>query len=411
MNFPAHIHVYVVGGAVRDGLLGLPVQDRDYLVVGATPEEMSALGFLPVGKDFPVFLHPKSHEEYALARTERKTARGYKGFQVYSSPDVTLEEDLIRRDLTINAMAMDAAGAIIDPHGGRADLAARVLRHVSPAFAEDPVRILRLARFAARFADFTVAPETLELMRAMVAAGEVDALVPERVWQELARGLMEAKPSRMLDILHECGALERLMPEVERLFGVPQPPQHHPEIDTGVHVLMVIDQAAALGLSLAGRWAALLHDLGKGLTPAEFWPKHHGHEGKGVTPAAELSERLRAPSDCRDLAVMAAREHGIVHRAAELRPETMVELFERCDAFRRPERFAELLRVCSADSLGRAGPQERSYPQADRLAAALAAARAVDAGAVAQASKPADIPIAIRHARSSAVAAALNPAC
>ncbi len=410
MDFPAHMQVYVVGGAVRDGLLGLPVQDRDHLVVGATPEAMSQLGFLPVGKDFPVFLHPQTHEEYALARTERKTARGYKGFQVYSSPDVTLEEDLIRRDLTINAMAMDVAGVIHDPHGGQADLAARILRHVSPAFAEDPVRILRLARFAARFADFTVAPETLELMRAMVADGEIDALVPERVWQELARGLMEARPSRMLSILHECGALARLMPEIERLFGVPQPPQHHPEIDTGVHVLMVIDQAAALGLSLAGRWAALLHDLGKGLTPAEFWPKHHGHEGKGVAPAAALSERLRAPTDCRDLAVMAAREHGIVHRAAELRPETMVELFERCDAFRRPERFAELLRVCTADALGRAGPPARTYPQADRMATALTAARAVNAGAIAQASKPADIPVAIRRARAAAVAA-LNKPC
>ena len=401
--FPAHIRVYVVGGAVRDGLLGLPVQDRDYVVVGATPEDMTRLGFQPVGKDFPVFLHPDTHEEYALARTERKTARGYKGFQVYSSPDVTLEDDLVRRDLTINAMARAVDGNLIDPHGGRADLAVKVLRHVSPAFAEDPVRILRLARFAARFTDFTVAPETLDLMRGMVAAGEVDALVPERVWQELARGLMEARPSRMLRVLRDCDALARLMPEVDALFGVPQPPQHHPEIDTGEHILMVIDQAAVAGLSLAGRWAALLHDLGKGLTPSEFWPKHHGHEGKGVAPAIALSERLRVPADCRDLAVLAAREHGIVHRAAELRPETVVELFERADAFRRPERFAELLRVCAVDARGRSGASGYDYPQAERLAAALAAARSVDAGAIAKAIPARAIPAAIRRARVEAV--------
>ncbi|NTV95274.1 MAG: multifunctional CCA addition/repair protein [Thiobacillus sp.] len=336
------MRVYVVGGAVRDGLLGLPVQDRDYVVVGASPEDMTRLGFQPVGKDFPVFLHPRTHEEYALARTERKTARGYKGFQVYSTPEVTLEEDLVRRDLTINAMALAADGSLIDPHGGRADLAAKVLRHVSPAFAEDPVRILRLARFAARFADFTVAPETVELMRTMVANGEVDALVPERVWQELARGLMEAKPSRMLAVLRECGALARLIPELDALFGVPQPEQYHPEIDTGVHILMVIDRAAGDGLGLAGRWAALLHDLGKAVTPVEHWPSHHGHEGMGVDPAKALSERLRAPAECRDLAVLAAREHGIVHRAGELRPATVVELFERCDAFRKPARLLSL---------------------------------------------------------------------
>ncbi|MDD5363942.1 MAG: multifunctional CCA addition/repair protein [Gallionellaceae bacterium] len=402
------MRVYVVGGAVRDGLLGLPVQDHDYVVVGATPEEMTRLGFQPVGKDFPVFLHPHSHEEYALARTERKTARGYKGFQVYSAPDVSLEEDLIRRDLTVNAMAQAVDGRIIDPHGGQADLAAKVLRHVSPAFAEDPVRILRLARFAARFAEFTLAPETLDLMRAMVADGEVDALVPERVWQELARGLMEAKPSRMLSVLRDCGALARLMPEVDALFGVPQPEQHHPEIDTGAHLLMVIDRAAADGLSLAGRWAALLHDLGKGLTPAEYWPKHHGHEGRGVAAAKALSERLRAPSECRDLAVLAAREHGIVHRADELRPATVVELLERTDAFRRPDRFAELLRVCAADARGRLGRNDDDYPQAERLGAALAAARGIDAGVIARASAAGQIPAAIHRARVEAVRTALG---
>jgi tRNA nucleotidyltransferase (CCA-adding enzyme) len=350
-----------------------------------------------------VFLHPDTQEEYALARTERKTARGYKGFQVFSSPEVTLEEDLVRRDLTINAMARAPDGTLIDPHGGQKDLAEKVLRHVSPAFAEDPVRILRLARFAARFADFTVAPETLDLMRTMVADGEVDALVPERVWQEIARGLLEAHPSRLLGVLRDCGALARLMPEVDRLFGVPQPAQHHPEIDTGAHILMVIDRAAADGLSLAGRWAALLHDLGKGLTPAEFWPKHHGHEGRGVASAQALSERLRAPAECRDLAVLAAREHGIVHRAAELKPETVVELFERTDAFRRPERFAELLRVCAADARGRGGHVNDSYPQAELLAAALAAARAVDAGAIAHAAANGQIPTAIRRARIDAI--------
>ena len=407
MEFPAHNRVYVVGGAVRDGLLGLPVQDRDHVVVGATPEEMVRLGFQPVGKDFPVFLHPRSHEEYALARTERKTARGYKGFQVHCAPEVSLEDDLIRRDLTINAMAMDASGALIDPHGGQADLAARIFRHVSPAFAEDPVRILRLARFAARLPDFSVAPATLELMRAMVAAGEVDALVPERVWQELARGLMAAVPSRMLRVLRDCGALAKLMPELDRLFGVPQPPQHHPEIDTGAHILMVIDRAAADGLGLAGRWAALLHDLGKGITPAEYWPKHHGHEAKGVPPVRALSDRLRAPADCRDLAILAAREHGIVHRARELRPETIVELLERSDAFRRPDRFAELLRVCAADARGRLGNENDDYPQAGLFAAALAAARAVDAGAIAQASAPERIRHAIHRARTEAVKAAL----
>jgi tRNA nucleotidyltransferase (CCA-adding enzyme) len=273
---------YIVGGAVRDRLLGLPVADRDYVVVGATPDEMLALGFQPVGKDFPVFLHPQTHEEYALARTERKSGHGYKGFKVYAAADVTLEEDLLRRDLTINAMAEDETGELIDPYGGQRDLAGNIFRHVSAAFAEDPVRILRVARFAARFTGFAVAPETNALMRQMVDNGEVDALVPERVWQEVARGLMDAQPSRMFRVLRDCGALARLFPEIDRLFGVPQPPQHHPEIDTGIHIMLVIDWAARQGFSLPVRFAALTHDLGKGVTPPELWPKHHGHEAKGV---------------------------------------------------------------------------------------------------------------------------------
>ncbi len=406
MRFPPHIRAYVVGGAVRDRLLGLPVRDRDHVVVGATPEEMTALGFQPVGKDFPVFLHPVSHEEYALARTERKTAPGYKGFVVHAEPDVTLEEDLARRDLTINAMAETETGELIDPFGGRADLAARRFRHVSEAFAEDPVRILRVARFAARFTDFAPAPETLDRMRAMVAAGEVDALVPERVWRELARGLMETRPSRMFLSLRECGALARLLPELDRLFGVPQPPLHHPEIDTGDHVMRVIDEAARAGLELPARYAALLHDLGKGTTPADQWPRHHGHESRGVALVNTVSARLRAPADCRDLAVLVARDHGNAHRALELRPGTAVELLERVDAFRRPERFEDFLAACAADFHGRAGHEDRPYPQADRLRAALAAARAVDAGAIAARVDPARIRDAVRAARTQAVQAA-----
>ncbi len=400
---------YVVGGAVRDDLLGLPVQDRDHVVVGATPEEMIALGFQPVGKDFPVFLHPRTREEYALARTERKTARGYKGFVVHAAPDVTLEQDLLRRDLTINAMALTEDGRLIDPHGGRADLEARVFRHVSDAFAEDPVRILRLARFAARFPDFRVAPETLALMRAMVADGEVDALVAERVWQELSRGLMAATPSRMFAVLRECGALARLLPEIDVLFGVPQPPLHHPEIDTGEHVMRVIDEAARQGLDLPARVAALLHDLGKGVTPAEFWPKHHGHEGRGVALVKAVCERLRAPLDCRDLAVIVARDHGNVHRALELRPATLLELLERLDALRRPDRFEDALAACAADYHGREGYRERPYPQADHLRAALAAARAVDAGGIAREVAANAIPTAIRRARIAAISAAVRP--
>ena len=400
---------YIVGGAVRDGLLGLPLQDRDHVVVGTTPEEMVALGFRPVGKDFPVFLHPDTHEEYALARTERKTARGYKGFAVHAAPDVTLEQDLLRRDLTINAMAMTEDGTLIDPYGGRADLEARLFRHVSGAFSEDPVRILRVARFAARFPDFTLAPETLALMRRMVADGEVDALVAERVWQELSRGLLEAIPSRMFRILRECGALARLLPEVDCLFGVPQPPQHHPEIDTGEHVMRVIDEAARQGLGLPARVAALLHDLGKGVTPPEFWPKHHGHEGRGVALVKALCERLRAPLECRDLAIMVARDHGNAHRALELRPATVLELLERTDALRRPERFEDFLAACAADFHGREGYRERPYPQAEYLRGALNAARRVDAGAIARQVLPAAIPETIRQARIAAIGEVLKP--
>jgi len=412
LRFPEHIQVYVVGGAVRDRLLGLPpglqTHDRDHVVVGATPEEMTALGFQPVGKDFPVFLHPRTHEEYALARTERKTALGYKGFQVYATPDVTLEEDLRRRDLTINAMAETAAGELIDPYGGRADLAARVFRHVSEAFLEDPVRILRVARFAARFAEFSVAPETLDLMRQMTADGEVDALVPERVWQELARGLMETRPSRMFLLLRECGALAKLLPELDALFGVPQNPKSHPEIDTGDHVMRVIDCTAAEARGLPVRYAALLHDLGKGLTPRENWPNHGGHEVAGVELVKQVGKRLRAPTDCSGLAKIVARWHGQVHNADQMGAAGLLDLLEQTDAFRRPQRFDEFLQACAADFHGRPGYQERAFPQADRLQQALATARQIDASEVARLSAPADIPHAIHNARLHAIANALE---
>ena len=395
--------IYTVGGAVRDALLGLPVVDRDYVVVGATPEQMTALGYQPVGQDFPVFLHPETHEEYALARTERKSGAGYKGFTAYAAPEVTLEEDLQRRDLTINAIAQDATGNLVDPYRGQADLVAKIFRHVSAAFAEDPVRILRVARFAARFNAFSVAPETLALMRQMVAAGEVDALVPERVWQELSRGLMETQPSRMFQVLRECGALARLFPEIDCLFGVPQPPQHHPEIDTGVHVMLVVDWAAQQGYSLPVRFAALCHDLGKGATPPELWPRHLGHEAKSVDRVRALSERIRVPADCRDLATAVARDHGNVHRALELRPATVIELLERVDAFRRPQRFEEFLQACACDFHGRPGWEAQPYPQSDYLKQALQAAQAIDAGEVARNAQPARIKEKINRARVAAV--------
>ncbi len=374
--------IYAVGGTVRDALLGVPSGDRDWVVVGATPQQMLDAGYLPVGRDFPVFLHPQTKEEHALARTERKTAPGYRGFTVHADPAVTLEEDLLRRDLTINAMARDEAGTLIDPCGGRRDLAAKVLRHVSPAFAEDPVRILRLARFAARFSDFSVAPETLALMREMVAAGEVDALVSERVWQELSRGLMEAKPSRMFEVLRECGALERLLPEVNRLWGVPQRADYHPEVDTGVHLMMVLDMAARLGANLPVRYACLGHDLGKGTTPADVLPRHLGHEERSVKLVRSLSERLRVPVDCKALAELVAREHGNVHRSGDFGAAALVRLLDRCDAWRRPERFADALLACECDARGRLGLEDAAYPQRLRLLEALRATQSVDSAEV-----------------------------
>ncbi|MBB5420979.1 tRNA nucleotidyltransferase (CCA-adding enzyme) [Paraburkholderia atlantica] len=409
------MNIYAVGGAVRDELLGVPVQDRDYVVVGATPEQMVAQGYRPVGKDFPVFLHPQTHEEYALARTERKTAAGYHGFQFFYAPDVTLEEDLARRDLTINAMAREVrpdgelTGPVIDPFNGQADLQARLFRHVSDAFLEDPVRILRIARFAARFVDFTVAPETLALMREMVADGEADALVAERVWQEVSRGLMEKKPSRMFDVLRDCGALARILPEIDALFGVPQRADYHPEVDTGVHVMMVLDHAAQQGYTLPVRFAALTHDLGKATTPEEQLPRHIGHEGRSVDLLKPLCERLRVPNECRDLAVLVAREHGNIHRVMEMGAAALVRLLERSDAIRKPARFAEALQACESDARGRLGLEMSQYPQAERLRVALVAARGVDAGAVAKrlADAPAGIKDAVHEERVRAVEAAL----
>ncbi len=404
----ANAKIYCVGGAVRDGLLGLPVQDRDWVVVGSTPEAMLAQGFQPVGKDFPVFLHPQTHEEYALARTERKTAPGYAGFTFHTAPDVTLEQDLSRRDFTVNAMALDTDGTLIDPYGGRADLAAGLLRHVSPAFAEDPVRILRGARFAARFG-FSFAQETLALMRSMVSNGEVDALVPERVWQELARGLQEAQPSRFISTLRDCDALARVMPEVDALFGVPQPPQHHPEIDCGIHTLLVVDASARAGDGLEVRFAALTHDLGKAITPADILPRHPGHETRSVTLIRALCERLRVPADCRDLALLVARFHGDIHRARELRPETIVRLFDQCDLWRKPERFAQILQACAADAHGRTGHENDAYPQAAYLLRCAAAAQTVNGGAIARACADKNtIPEKIHAARVAAVTIIVN---
>ncbi|MBI2379563.1 MAG: multifunctional CCA addition/repair protein [Gammaproteobacteria bacterium] len=374
------MHIFLVGGAVRDRLLGLPVQERDWVVVGATPEEMLEQGFRAVGKDFPVFLHPRTGEEYALARTERKTGRGYHGFAVHAAPDVTLEADLLRRDLTINAMAEDENGGIVDPYGGQADLKARLLRHVSPAFAEDPVRILRLARFAARYArlGFTVAPETLELMRAMVAAGEADHLVPERIWKEMQRALTEANPEVFFQILHDCGTLARILPELDVLAGIPNPPQWHPEIDSFVHVMMVLRAATQLSEDPAVRFAALCHDFGKGLTPERYWPSHRGHDEAGVPLIEAACERLKTPKDYRELAVLVSRFHIRVHKAAELRCATILGILEQCDAFRRPERFEAMLIACEADARGRLGFEDEPYPQGQRFREALRAANAVD---------------------------------
>ncbi|MDH5538743.1 MAG: multifunctional CCA addition/repair protein [Rhizobacter sp.] len=409
------MQTYLVGGAVRDLLLGLPVTDRDWTVVGASPQQMLDDGFRMVGRDFPVFIHPDSGEEYALARTERKIAPGYAGFAFHAAPDVTLEQDLARRDLTINAMAQDAQGRIIDPHGGQRDLAARQLRHVSPAFAEDPVRILRLARFAARFGDFAVADETMALAHSMVAAGEVDALVAERVWQELSRGLMETSPPRMFEVLRDCGALARLLPEVDRLWGVPQRADYHPEIDTGVHLMMVLQMCARLGASLPVRFACLGHDLGKGTTPAEILPRHLGHEQRSAALVRALCERLRVPSDCRALADVVAREHGNVHRSGELGADAIARLLQRCDAIRRPERFADALLACECDARGRLGLSESAYPQRERLLTALAAARSVDTAEVAAAAAAKGwsgpkVGEAVEGARIAAIERTLRPA-
>ena len=393
------MQIYMVGGAVRDALLGLPVKDRDWVAVGATPQQLLDLGYLPVGKDFPVFLHPVTKDEVALARQERKTAPGYHGFTFHAAPDVSLEQDLSRRDLTINSIAIEATNTpatgefsvifeknkqihldrskLIDPHDGLRDLDAKVLRHVSDAFAEDPVRILRLARFAARFTDFTVAPETMALMQQMVQNGEVDALVSERVWQEIATGLMYDKPSRMFEVLRECGALKRLLPELDRLWGVPQRAEYHPEIDTGVHAMMVLDMSARLDCSLPIRYACLCHDFGKGTTPVEILPKHIGHEDRSVKLLREVSARLRVPVECKELAEVVAREHGNIHRSGEFSAAAIVRLLERCDAFRKPARFAEVLLACECDGRGRLGFEESAYPQRQRLLQSLQAAQTV----------------------------------
>jgi tRNA nucleotidyltransferase (CCA-adding enzyme) len=373
------MEVYLVGGAVRDRLLGLPVHERDWVVVGAQPEDLLRAGYVSVGREFPVFLHPETREEHALARLERKVGPGYRGFTTQFSPDVTLEEDLRRRDLTINAIAESSSGAIIDPYGGRSDLERRVLRHVSEAFVEDPVRILRVARFAARFANlgFVVAEETRQLMTQMVSSGEVRALVPERVWQETERALGESRPDIFFATLRDCGALAVIFPEIDALYGVPQPPRWHPEIDTGIHVMLALRMAAQLDTSTAVRFAVLMHDLGKARTPAAHWPSHRGHEEAGVPLVESLSARLKVPNGYRELAVLGARHHAVVHRAAELRPETLLKLLESTDAFRRGERFDELLQVCECDARGRTGLEDRPYPQAEYLRRARQAAAAV----------------------------------
>lgn len=397
---------YIVGGAVRDALLGLPVKDRDFVVVGSNEEAMLAAGFQPVGKDFPVFLHPDSHEEYALARTERKTAKGYKGFAVHAAPEVTLEEDLARRDLTINAIAKDEKGQLVDPFDGQSDLKNKCFRHVSPAFEEDPVRILRLARFAARFSHFTVADETMLLMQKMVNAGEVDALVAERVWQELAKGMMEQKPSRMFEVLRACGALKVLLPELERLWGVPQTAKYHPEVDTGIHMMLVMDYAAQQNFSLPVRFAALCHDFGKGTTPKEVLPRHIGHEARSVDLLQSVVKRLRVPNQCAALAHIVALYHGKMHQVKQMRLSRKLELLYDLDAFRQGERFKGFLQACECDLRGRTGLENTPFDQADELISLLEKAKSVDAGAVAkQCESPSQIKAAIFEARLAALEA------
>ena len=404
--------IYLVGGSVRDRLLGLPASDRDYVVVGATPEQMLASGYQPVGKDFPVFLHPQTKEEYALARTERKSGRGYTGFAFHAAPDVTLEDDLHRRDLTINAMALDENGQLVDPYGGARDIASKTLRHVSEAFPEDPLRVLRLARFAARFTEFSVAPETMALCRQLVDEGEIRELVAERVWQELSRGLMEAQPSRMFGVLRDCGALAVLAPELDRLWGVPQKAIYHPEIDTGIHIMQVIDYAANRGWPLATRYAALTHDLGKGLTPADILPAHHAHEVRSAKLVDTLSARWRVQREVAELARAVAAEHGNLGKLKEMRPATVHDVLMRCDAIRRPERFVQMLDACEADKSSRRAvglPESAGEPftaRADAMAA-LAAMQSVDAGAIAAqlvaAGKPERIAAEVRDARIAAI--------
>ena len=400
------MQVYLVGGAVRDEQLGIAPRERDWCVVGATPDEMLKLGYKPVGKDFPVFLHPESNEEYALARTERKTAAGYHGFAFNTDPDVTIEEDLGRRDLTINALAKDEHGNLIDPFGGADDIANGIIRHVSDAFAEDPVRILRTAKFAARFAGrrFAIAPATRDLMRQMVANGEADALVPDRVWRETEAALAGPNPRIFFEALRGCNALAVVFPEIDALFGVPQPPKWHPEIDTGIHTMMVLEQAARLSDDVDVRFAALVHDLGKATTNRDEWPSHPGHEARGKQIINAMNDRLPLPRSCRGLALIVAEFHTHCHRAAELRDKTVVKLLEQTDAFRRPERFEKFLLACEADARGRTSFENRDYPQADILRRAFAAAAGVDSGEIAKQHTDSDIPEAIRRARITAVA-------
>ena len=399
------MQVYLVGGAVRDEQLGLPVKERDWCVVGATPDQMRELGYRQVGKDFPVFLHPDSNEEYALARTERKTAAGYHGFEIRADADVTIEQDLERRDLTINAIARDSDGNIVDPFGGARDIEDRVLRHISDAFLEDPVRVLRVARFAARFASlgFTIADETMALMQSMVDEGEVDALVQDRVWKETERALLGADSRVYFETLRACGALRVLFPEVNALFGVPQPEKWHPEIDTGVHVMMVLEQAEKLSADLEVRFAALVHDLGKGTTATRDLPGHPGHEKRGVKMIRRMSERMPVPSKCRDLGMLVAEYHTHCHRAFDLRPSTILRVLEATDAFRRPERFEQFLLACEADARGRKGLEDRDYDQTGLFRGAFAAASGIDTKSVVAESDPADIAEAIRRARLDAI--------
>lgn len=399
------MQVYLVGGAVRDELLGLSVTERDWCVVGATPDALVDQGYRQVGKDFPVFLHPETKEEYALARTERKTAAGYHGFEFDTSPAVTIEEDLGRRDFTINAIARDEAGTLIDPYGGAADIDKRLIRHVSPAFAEDPVRILRAARFAARFESlgFRIAPETRDMMRAMVAAGEADALVPDRVWKEAETALAGPRPRLFFEALRACGALRVVFPEIDRLFGVPQPDKWHPEVDTGLHTMLVLEEATRMSPDVEVRFAALVHDLGKGTTPIAELPSHRAHEARSAKLVRAMAARLPLPRACRDLGIIAAEFHTHCHRAAELRPKTIVNLLEKTDAFRRPERFEQFLLACEADSRGRTGLEDRDYPQVDLLRGALAAAAAVDGASIAAGNGGNNVGEAIRKARIAAV--------